>query len=179
MGYTIRAPPDDGVPAMIVGMGNTALEFRFTEEEFLALGSNRIAIQIDPHSDDSWAKIFPDKNNGRYIGTIDRRDTHQYRVSIPAKSVPAEVPVFGAVTVSCVIQKGLLLVKRPDTSRGIRHMTPRRSKNNPEMEVILPPDIAKLKEAVGLINDAKKVWGNQLEMRIENGLLRLNMMMEI
>jgi hypothetical protein len=178
MGYTIRAPPDDGVPAMIVGMGNTALEFRFTEEEFLALGSNRVAIQLDPKSDDIWAEITPDKN-GRYIGTVDRRDTHRYRVSIPAKNVPAEVPVFGAVTVSCVIQKGRILVKRPDTSRGIRYMTPRRSKNTPEAEAILPPDIAKLKEAVALINDAKKVWGDQLEMRIENGLLRLNMMMEI
>lgn len=160
---------------MKIGHNKQSLAITLTDDERKIVGSEYVTVTLSPTSKERWMTLEASKDGRRWYTHTDA--THPNRVEMQA-----DLPLFGTETVqSWSTGPGILFGHKPSMNKPLKELS--RSRSPRPREGIAPltgmPGFDQLKEAVILINNFKRTYGSQLEMSLEDGVLRVRMMLEL
>jgi hypothetical protein len=149
------------------------LEVAMTGEERAALTTDRCNYTLSRESAQRWLVLVSDENGQHKIGARLSDSTHPYSVVIAGLK---DLPLFGAETVQPTMNAGRLFIPRPFMNI-VRRSSQSRSGKPPLASDM--PGLTELKQAVQIINNMRRQYGDQLEMSVTNGELRVRLLVEI
>lgn len=160
---------------MKIGRNSTSLMIAFTEQEKAFIGSDRCNIQIDPGSRERWITVTGRPDGQRTFYTHND-STHPVRTEIQC-----DLPQFGTELVNAVSPgPGILYGSKPTMSIPMKNINRGGGVPRPTVQRLTGmPGLDELKQAVLLVNNFKKEYGSQIELTLEDGVLRIRMMLEI
>lgn len=159
---------------MQVGRNNQSLTVSLSANERAALGGSKCHVVLNPTSRTEWLILSGSDNSGdRSIYETPRNEKHPYRIEVSAPGIP----VFGTEPVECKAIGGKLYVEAPRMNRPLieRNTTTRLPPN----KLSSMPGLDEVKEAVKMVNNFKATYGDQVEITVEAGYLRMRMMLEL
>lgn len=160
---------------MKISHNKSHMDIALLEEERAMLKLDRVKIDFNFESRKHWVSLTPtNEPGGKLIGH--RHSDSQYRYSVVISRV--NLPLFGVEVVDTAFHNGVLYGAKPMMN------APRREVNRlprPRVESIAQmPGLEELKQAVTLINNMRRNYGEQLEMQITpDGVLRVRLLLEI
>jgi hypothetical protein len=159
---------------MKIARNNTALSISLTANERAALRGSRCRVQLNATSKNEWLILTGTEDlNDRSIYSNARDSEHPFRVD----TVQNGLPLFGVETVDCRVVGGSIYVNAPRMNRPLIERSKREKR--PIAHLAAMPGIEEAKQAVMLINNMKEAYGNQIEITVEEGKLRIRMMLEL
>lgn len=165
---------------MKIGRNNSALVITITEQEHaFLLHAEFVKVSFEVENRVSWVRLekTTDSNGSSRLLSVTNDLAHVRRIDITSHEVAVGLSTFGTEHVQAKSPMGGILYGAKPTM--LKPLTPMMKGKNKLSNPANMPGLEHLKEAVLIINNFRKRYGEQMEVTFTDGELKVRMMLEI
>lgn len=145
-----------------------------TQAEAQMIGHVRVFASISDSDSNHWVSIKGDPQGNRSVSNQPGSSQHPFMVVVGRVT---DIPLFGAEDVATRFKDGVLYGAKPKMDRP--HKAKRVVEHRPQLPLTEMPGLAEFRQAVLIINNMRRTYGDQLEMQIEDGVLKVRLLLEL